>query len=46
MRKYLLLILLVVAMPVRAESEEAPNKFKNPKFYNAGGICRRLKAVA
>ena len=32
MRKYLLLILLVIAMPVRAESEEAPKKFKNPIF--------------
>ena len=34
MRKYLLLILLVIAMPVRAESEEAPKKFKNPIFNN------------
>ena len=32
MQKYLLLILLVIAMPVRAESEEAPKKFKNPIF--------------
>ena len=34
MRKYLLLILLVIAMPVRAESEETPEKFKNPIFNN------------
>ena len=34
MRKYLLLILLAIAMPVRAESEEAPKKFKNPIFNN------------
>ena len=34
MQKYLLLILLVIAMPVRAESEEAPEKFKNPIFNN------------
>ena len=32
MQKYLLLILLAIAMPVRAESEEAPKKFKNPIF--------------
>ena len=32
MRKYLLLILLVIAMPVRVESEDAPKKFKNPIF--------------
>ena len=32
MRKYLLLILLAIAMPVMAESEEAPKKFKNPIF--------------
>ena len=32
MRKYLLLSLLVIAMPVRAESEGAPKKFKNPIF--------------
>ena len=32
MLKYLLLILLAIAMPVRAESEEAPEKFKNPIF--------------
>ena len=34
MQKYLLLILLVIAMPVRAESAEAPKKFKNPIFNN------------
>ena len=34
MRKYLLLILLVIAMPVRAENETVPTKFKNPIFNN------------
>ena len=34
MQKYLLLILLVIAMPVRAESAEALKKFKNPIFNN------------
>ena len=32
MKKYLLLILLVIAMPVRAENETVPTKFKNPIF--------------
>ena len=32
MRKYLLLILLAIAMPVRAENETVPTKFKNPIF--------------
>lgn len=34
MRKYLLLILLVITMPVRAENETVPKKFKNPIFNN------------
>ena len=34
MQKYLLLILLVIVIPVRAKSEEAPEKFKNPIFNN------------
>ena len=34
MKKYLLLILLVIAMPVRAENETVPTKFKNPIFNN------------
>ena len=32
MKKYLLLILLAIAMPVRAENETVPTKFKNPIF--------------
>ena len=34
MQKYLLLILLLTAIPVRAENVPAPDKFKNPIFNN------------